>query len=128
MPDAVIFDMPVELCLEFMAVIRTYLAEREPGDHGIDEVDRVCLVVSVVDFQGTDARGIVDCGVLVTLDGFPVFAIEFQELDVHLDLVAWDLFLITLGVDLADARAAWQSAEAVALEDAVDTGIRNGDA
>jgi hypothetical protein len=29
--------------------------KREPGDHGIDEVNRVWLIVSVVDFHGADA-------------------------------------------------------------------------
>ncbi len=126
MPDALVLDVPVELGLEFMAVVRAHLAdaEREPGDHGIDEVNRVCLIVSIVDFQGADARGIVDCSVLVALDGFPVFALEFQELNVNLDLVAWHLLLTSLGVDLADARAAWQPAEAMALEDTIDTRTR----
>ena len=51
--------MPVELGLEFMAVIRSNLGdtEREFVDDGIDEVDRVRLIVSVVDFQGANARG-----------------------------------------------------------------------
>ena len=81
MPDALVLDMALELRLEFMAIVGANLAnaEREPGDDGIDEVDHVCLVVSVV-VQGTDARGIVDCGVLVTLDGFPVLPSNFKNL------------------------------------------------
>lgn len=42
-PDALVLDMPMEFCLEFMAIVRSNLAdaEREPGDDGIDEVNRV---------------------------------------------------------------------------------------
>ena len=43
MANAHVFDMPVELGLEFMAIVRSHLAdtEREFVDDGIDEVDRV---------------------------------------------------------------------------------------
>ena len=44
---------------------------------------------------------IVDRRVLVSLHGFPVFAFEFQELDVDLDLMTRHLLLISLGVDFA---------------------------
>ena len=47
MADALIFDVPVELCLELMAVIGSDLfdAERELFDDVIDKVDRVGLCV-----------------------------------------------------------------------------------
>lgn len=54
-------------------------------DDGVDEADRVRLIVAVVDFEGANARGIVDRGVLVAFDGLAVFAFKFQELDVNLD-------------------------------------------
>ena len=62
----------------------------------------------IVDLQGANAGGIVDSRVLVALDGFPVFSLEFQELDVDLDLVTRHLLLISLGMDLANTRAAGQ--------------------
>jgi hypothetical protein len=41
--NAQVFNMPVELGLELMAIVRSHLAdaEREFVDDGIDEVDRV---------------------------------------------------------------------------------------
>jgi hypothetical protein len=43
MANAQVFNMPMELGLEFMTIVRSNLAdaEREFGDDGIDEVDRV---------------------------------------------------------------------------------------
>jgi len=43
MANAEVFDMPMELGLEFMAIVRSHFAdaERELIDDGIDEVDRV---------------------------------------------------------------------------------------
>jgi hypothetical protein len=104
--------MSVEFGLELMAVVRSHLAdaEREFVDDGVDEVDRVRLIVAVIDLQGANARGIVDRRVLVALDGLPVFPFEFQELDVDLDLMTRHLFLVSLSVDLANTRAAGQPA------------------
>jgi len=73
--------------------------EGELLDHVVDEVDGVGLIVPVVDFQGPDACGVVDGGVLVTLDRSAIFAFERQELDVDLDVVPWDPFLIPGCVD-----------------------------
>lgn len=43
MTNAQVFNMPAELSLEFMAIVRAHLTdtEREFVDDGIDEVDRV---------------------------------------------------------------------------------------
>ena len=43
MANPQVFNMPVELGLEFMTIVRSHLAdtEREFVDDGIDEVDRV---------------------------------------------------------------------------------------
>ena len=129
MAYAEIFNVPVELGLEFMAVVRSHLAdaEREFLDDGVDEVDRVCLIVAVVDFQGANARRIVNRRVLVALDGLAVFAFELQELNVDLDLMTRYLFLVSLGVDFANTSAARQPAKAVAPENAINAGIGDGD-
>jgi hypothetical protein len=82
--------------------------------------------VAVVDFHSANARGIVDRGVLVALDGLAVFAFEFQELDADLDLMTWHLLLVSLSVDLANTRAAGQPAEAVAPENAIHAGFGDG--
>lgn len=66
---------------------------------------------------------VVDGDVLVALDRFSVFAVELQELDVDLDLMARHLLLIALGVDLADQCSARQTAQPMALENAIDARI-----
>lgn len=64
----------------------------------VDEVDGIDLVVSAVDLEGPDAGCVIDCSVLVAFDDAAVFAFEYQELDVDLDVMARDLFLISFGV------------------------------
>ena len=61
--------MPVELGLKLIAVFRSDLAnaEREFVDDGIGEVDRVRLIVAIVDLQAANARGIVDRSELIAL-------------------------------------------------------------
>lgn len=72
-------------------------------------------------------RDIVDHRVLEVLEGLPVFAVEFQGLDVDLDLMARHLLLISLSMDLANSRAAEQSAETIAPENAIHARIGDGD-
>ena len=85
------------------------------------------LVVDLASRRLVLRCGIVDSRVLVALDGLSVFVLEFQELDVDLNLVARHLLLISLGVDIADTCAARQPAEAIAPENAIDPGVGNGD-
>ena len=66
-----------------------------------DEGDSVCLIVSFIDFYSPDADCILNGGVLVTLDRFAIFVFECQELHIDLYLVAWNLFLIFNGLNLA---------------------------
>ena len=108
MADALILDMPVELGLELMAVVGPDLldAERELFDDVIDEVDRVGLCVFVVDLERPDAGGIVDRGILEPADLLAALASEGEELDVHLDVMAWHLLVVTLGVEFAHACSA----------------------
>ena len=128
MTDALVFDVPVldvrvELCLELVAIIGSDLtnAERKLFDDMVDEGDGASLGVALIDFEGSDAGGIVDGRVLITLDGFFVFALKRQELNIHLDLMAWHLLLVSLGVNFAQPGAAWKSADAIALENTIDT-------
>ena len=63
-----------------------------------------------------------------TPDFLPTLASEGEELDVHLDVMAGNLLVVALGVDLAHARSARQPADAVAPEDARYTSVGDCDA
>ena len=130
MTDALIFNVPMEPGLEFVAIVGAHFpdSERKPGDDVVDEGNRVGLGMSVIDFERSDTGRIINGDVLTALDRFSVFALEGQELDVDLDLMARDLVLIPSGVDFADARAATKLVQAMSPEDAIDPGIRDFDA
>ena len=53
-----------------------------------------------------------------------VLALESQKLNINLDLLTWDLFPVTRGVDFAESCAARQPADAIALEDAINASTR----
>lgn len=129
MADALIFDVPVELGLELVAVVGSDLfdAERELFDDVIDEVDRVGLSMFVVDFERPDARRVIDSSILEPADLLAALADEGEELDVHLDVMAWHLLVITLGVNFAHAGSARQSANTVTAQNARYTSVGDFD-
>ncbi len=124
-PDPEIFDMPMEFGLELVAIIRANLAnaEWELFDDVVDEVDGVCLRVFLVYLEGANSGGIVDRCVLEPTNLFALFSLEGQKLNIHLNVVSWDLLLITFSVQLAHSCASGQPVKTVAFEDTVDTGI-----
>ena len=106
MADALVFDVPVELGLELVAVVRPHLAdtECEALDDVVEEIDGVGLGVPAVDLESPYARGVVDSGILIAFDRLRVFSWKDQELDVNLDLVTRHLLLVAGGVDLAQVK------------------------
>ena len=119
MADALIFDVPVELGLERMAIVCPDFpnAERELLDYVIDEVNRIGSCVFVVDLERTHARCIVGGGILEAPDLFAMLSSAGKELDIHLDVMAGDLLAVALGMDFSHARSARQPTDAVAPED-----------
>ena len=111
MADPLVLDMPVEFGLEFMAIVSPDFlnAERKLVDDMVDEVDGVGLGVTVVDLESPNARGVINRGVLEPPYGLPRFALEGEEFDIHLDMVARHLLVVAPGMNLPDARAARQS-------------------
>ena len=100
--------MPVELGLELMAIVRPDLAEAERKlfDDVIREIDGVGLGVLFLDLQGANARCIIDGCVLETTYLLTFFTDESQKLNIHLNVMTRDLFLIALGMNLAHAGTA----------------------
>ena len=129
MTNALVFDMPMELGLELVAIIGSHFfdAKRELGDDIVDEGDGIGLVVALIDFEGPDTRCIINSCVLITFDRFVIFVFECQELHIDLDLMAGNLFLIPDGVNFAQPRAAWQLAYPITREDTINTCARDLD-
>jgi len=73
--------------------------------------------------QSPDAGCIIDCGVLVTPDDAATFAFEDEELDVDLDMMTRDLFLISLSVNGPRSGFARKTAQAIAPQNAIDAGV-----
>ena len=125
MADALVFDMPMELGLKLMAIFGSNFTdtERKLFDDVVDEGNGVGLVVTPIDFEGPDTGSIINGSVLVTLDGFVVFALESQELNVNLNLMARNLLLVPDRMNFAKPGSARQAIGAIALEDAVNASI-----
>src|SRR5450631_3355678 len=118
-PDAFVFDMPMELGLELMPIVGSdfFDAERKFLDDVIDEINGVRLRMLVVDFERSNARRVVDSRILKTADILAAFIREGEEFDIHLDVMTRDLFAVTYRVHFAHPRSARQPADAIALQD-----------
>lgn len=72
----------------------------------INEVDRVGLGMLVVDLGRANTSGVVNGGILEAAYFLVFPSNKSQELNIHLDMVTKDLFMVTFGVDFAKARSA----------------------
>lgn len=110
--------MPMEFGLELVAVVSSNLpnTERELFNDVINEVDRACLRMFLIDLKGTNSGRIINRGELEPAHFLAAFSLEGQKLDVHLDVMSWHLFLIALGVQFTHSCASGQAVEAIALE------------
>ena len=116
----------MELGLEFMAVVGPDLPdpEWELFDNVIDKVDGVSLSVTLVDFQSPYAGSVINGRILKAANLLASITYECQELDIHLDVMARNLFVVPFGVDLAHAGTAGKLVETVAFEYSIDPCIR----
>lgn len=127
--DALVLDVPVEFGLKFVAVVGTNFAdpERELFDDVIDEIDCIGLGMFLADLERPDARRVVYGGILEATNFLAARTMEGEEFDIHLDVMAGDLFVVAFRVDLPKARSARQAAYAIAPEDSTDAGFRDFD-
>ena len=81
MADTAVFDMPVELGLELVAVIGSNFtnAEWELVNDVIDKVDRVCLSMFFIDFECSNTSGVINGGILEAASLLTLFSNESQE-------------------------------------------------
>ena len=111
--------MPMEFGLELMAVIRPDFtdAERELFSDVVGEVDGVGLGMFFLDFQCPDACGVINGCVLKAAYLFAFFPYECQELNIHLNMMPWNLLLIALGMNFAHSSATRKAIEPMAAQD-----------
>ncbi len=88
--------------------------EGEFPDDMIDEVDSIGLRVAFIYFKSPHSGCIVDGGILEPACLLTGFSYESQELDVHLDVMAGDLFLISFGMNFASARPVRKAVQVMA--------------
>ncbi len=62
--------------------------------------------------------------VLISLDFLTRFVFEYQELNIHLDVVARYPLVVAFRMNLSTPRLARQAADTVPFEDSVNGGIR----
>ena len=125
MADTLILNIPVELRLELMTPVSPYRldAKRKLLNNIIHEITGVFLVVSRIDFKCPDTRRIVNRRVLITFDRSLVVINEFQELNIHLDMMTRHLFLVAFGVDFTPANLPREAIQSVSTQYAIDGGI-----
>ena len=119
--------MPMEVGLKLMPIVSSHFsnAEGELFYNIVDEGDGVGLSVALVDFECCDAGGIVNGRVLIALDWPLVFVLGCQKLNINLNLMTRNLFLVPYGVNFAKPSTVRQTTDPVALEDAVDSSARD---
>ena len=99
--DVDVSDTPVQyvivkLGLEFGSVVgldRLDL-ERQLGEEVVEELDRGLLIAAGIDAKDPESGAVVDSRELI--EAFPSSTNRGDELDVHLDSVAWLLLLVAL--------------------------------
>lgn len=123
MPDSFVLDMPMELGLELMTPVCADCvdAKRELVDDIVNEVHRIGLVVTAVDFESSHACGVIDGRVLKATDSMPVVGLEAHNLHVCLNMMTRDFFGISVRVNSSPAHIPWQTPEPAANEGPIDT-------
>jgi hypothetical protein len=97
-------------------------------DDVVHERDRVGLRVARVDSESSDASCIVDGRVLVASDRSALGALQGEELDVHLHVMARDLLFVAVRVYGTPSDSCREPVEAVTAADPVDGCVGNRDA
>jgi len=113
MPYAFVFNVPMELGLPFVTTIgpeRLY-SKRKLLDDVVGKVYCVLLRVPLIDLQRSNPSCVINGGILVTLGLFPFLVLEYQELNVHLDVMPGDAFGIAFRVDLTAAYVSGQASQ-----------------
>ena len=107
MSDTQIFDVPLELGLELVAIVGSDFAYTE-GELVHDVIDKVLSVGLCIftDLECPNAGSVINGSVLEATCLLALLSDKSQELDIHLDMVTRNLLVAALGVNLTKARSA----------------------
>lgn len=81
----------------------------------IDKVDGAGLGVFLVDLECPHPGRIIDGRELEAPNLLSAFAFQRQKFDVHLDMVAWNLLVVSIGVHLPQAGTTRKAVDAIAF-------------
>src|SRR6202035_1586916 len=97
MPNAQVVTMPVKLSLKLMPIIclNGMYPKRKFSSDIIYKINCTFLIVLPIYAQSSGAGRIIDGGVLISFNPFSAFIVEERKLNVYLDAVAGNLFLIS---------------------------------
>tara|TARA_R110001592_G_scaffold197769_3_gene445788 strand:- start:5541 stop:6158 length:618 start_codon:yes stop_codon:yes gene_type:complete len=120
----------VKLGLKFVTVVCSDFlnAKRELLNDMINKVNRVSLCMFGVNFECSDPGRIVDRSILEASGFLPLLSYESQELNVHLNMMPRDLFVVAFCVDLAHTRTAGKPVDAMTFQHSRDRRIGYFDA
>ena len=90
--------MSVKLCLKLMAIISTncMYSKRKLADYIIDEVDCILLRMLLIDLKSTYSCCIINGCILESSNFLPFTVFQFEELDINLYVVTWNLLFIAM--------------------------------
>jgi hypothetical protein len=130
MPDSSVLDMPMKEGLELMTSIRADCvdAKGELVDDIVDELDRVVLIVTVVDLERPDSSCVIDGSVLKATHSMPSWSLETHNLHVCLNMMTRDLLGVSVGVDSSSPHMARKPTDPVPCQSSVYARIRGRDA
>ena len=91
-------QLPMKFGLELVPVVgpNSMNAKRESIDHMIDKMDSILLCVAIIDFKCSYPRSIIYGCKLESSNFFSFTIFQFEELDINLDVVTWDLLFIAM--------------------------------
>ncbi len=71
-------------------------SERKLPDNIVHEINGICHGMLVVDLQGPDPGGVINCYISKTANGLTRGFLKLQKFNINLHMMAWDLLLIAM--------------------------------
>ena len=116
-----VFDMPMKLGLELMAIIGSngMHTERENLLDIIDEFNGSPLIVLGVDFHCPDPCCIINGRILEPFDSVVIFVDKRQKLNINLNMMTRNLFLVSFRTEGSSRRLPRKPIQSVPFQDTI---------